>query len=185
MRVLTFDVLLPALLPSSPAFPLCPRRIRPLRCKQAKKFLGERSPQYMTARSALRELKKLSNRLYKPRVPIQPTWHSPSDQNHLDAWKAYLAWENSNPLDLDDAAALQARQQHAHKQAIMHMRFFPEIWWVATRSLWGTHHAHPDSKATLGNVARQGRQSGRSARPAPKRTRSQSGEVSVASVPAL
>lgn len=97
---------------------------------QAKKFLAERSSQYMTARSAAREMKGLVDALWKPLVPTRPTWTTAADHQHLQGWKAYLAWEEKNPLDLDDPTALQARIQYAYKQALMHMRFYPELWCV-------------------------------------------------------
>jgi cleavage stimulation factor subunit 3 len=46
----------------------------------------------------------------------------------LAAWSRYLQWEKQNPLRLEDAALQSARVTFAYKQAMMTMRFYPEIW---------------------------------------------------------
>ncbi|KAK0563174.1 mRNA 3'-end-processing protein rna14 [Tilletia horrida] len=109
----------------------------------AKKFLGDRSAAYMTARSALREMHGLADHLHRPGLPKLPAWsathlaktsHYDSDRDRelVEDWKKYLAWEAKNPLVLDDPAALQARVLGAYKRAMMTMRFYPEIWYSAS-----------------------------------------------------
>ncbi|KAJ2468378.1 mRNA 3'-end-processing protein rna14, partial [Coemansia sp. RSA 2320] len=48
--------------------------------------------------------------------------------DYLDAWKQYLKWETSNPLNLSDSAALCRRVIYAYSQACIALRFYPEIW---------------------------------------------------------
>ncbi|UZJ53960.1 hypothetical protein CBS101457_003280 [Exobasidium rhododendri] len=110
----------------------------------AKKFLAERSPAYMTARTVFREMKTLTDGLYRPLVPKVPSWAAPPslspilspltiarDRSQVEAWKKYLLWEESDPLQLEDAQILQSRITMAYRKATMHLRFFPEIWYMA------------------------------------------------------
>lgn len=80
----------------------------------------------MTARKALRELRAQYDRLYEPSIPRRPEWDT--DREHLEMWKNYLVYEQTNPLDIEDPAALQARVMMACKRAMAAMRFFSEIW---------------------------------------------------------
>lgn len=65
--------------------------------------------------------------LYQPALPSKPDW-STQTREHLDLWKRYLAYEEANPLDIEEPATLHARVQFAFKKAIGSMRFFSEIW---------------------------------------------------------
>lgn len=101
----------------------------------AKKFLADKSAQYMLARSALKEMKTLTDGLLRPKVPVKPNWKRINDHKQLAQWKAYLAWEEKNPLEISDKNLLNTRIQYAYRQAIMHMRFHPEIWYLAASHL--------------------------------------------------
>jgi cleavage stimulation factor subunit 3 len=46
-------------------------------------------------------------------------------------WKAWIEWEKTNPLNLDTENAVYTRVIYAYKQAMMNMRFYPEIWYSA------------------------------------------------------
>lgn len=84
----------------------------------------------MTARKALRELKQHTEALSPPPViPPRPTW-AESDRALAIHWKKYLKWEESNPLDIEDAGSLQSRVIYAMRKCLTQMRFFPELWWV-------------------------------------------------------
>ncbi|SCV72519.1 BQ2448_4056 [Microbotryum intermedium] len=98
----------------------------------AKKFLAELSPAYMTARKALRELRAQFSRLATPALPHPPDWSTSSDRSDLELWKSYLKWEESNPLDLENPNLLHARVGFAYKKALSNMRFFSEIWYLAS-----------------------------------------------------
>lgn len=102
---------------------------------QAKKFLADKSPAYMTARSALREIRSLTD----PPISLfhidgtlarRPSW-TERERQIVSAWKRYLAWEESNPLELDEEGAKHSRISYAFKKALVYMRFYPEIWYRA------------------------------------------------------
>ncbi len=94
---------------------------------QAKKFLAERSPLYMTARTALRDLRNHLEPIVPLDIPPRPTW-TQSDRDLVIAWRKYLKWEESNPLDIDDPVALQSRVIYGMRKCLTQMRFFPELW---------------------------------------------------------
>ncbi|KAM0792797.1 hypothetical protein ACM66B_002566 [Microbotryomycetes sp. NB124-2] len=98
----------------------------------AKKFVAELSPAYMTARKVLRELRAKFDDLPEPNLPQRPDW-SKQDKRALDMWRQYLAYEETNPLDIEEPAVLQARIGFAYKKAIASMRFFSEIWYRAAQ----------------------------------------------------
>ncbi|KIO34711.1 hypothetical protein M407DRAFT_63724 [Tulasnella calospora MUT 4182] len=111
----------------------------------AKKFLQDLSPGYMTAKTALRDLKRLLGPISTPtlstavspsafNLPPYPTW-SNDDRVLAGHWKAYLKWEEGNPLVLEDQAALHNRIISAYRKAIARMRFFPDIAWLAYHTL--------------------------------------------------
>ncbi|KAG8934999.1 mRNA 3'-end-processing protein rna14 [Tulasnella sp. 418] len=114
----------------------------------AKKFLADLSPAHMTARTALRDLKRLIQPIATPTsytagssasivLPPSPTWVGEADRQLVTAWKAYLKWEEGNPLDLEDQKVLQLRITSAYAKAVARMRFFPEISYMAFTSLNG------------------------------------------------
>lgn len=45
-------------------------------------------------------------------------------------WKAYLKWEEGNPLSIDDKSALAARVNYSLRKCLGTMRHFPELWSV-------------------------------------------------------
>ena len=96
---------------------------------QAKKFLADRSPAYMTARTALREMSSLTDALPRPALPAKPRF-SDQDRALVAAWKSYLKWEEGNPLVIEDEAMLSARIGYALRKCLGEMRHFPELWWV-------------------------------------------------------
>ncbi|GAA5920123.1 hypothetical protein JCM1841_004448 [Sporobolomyces salmonicolor] len=97
----------------------------------AKKFIAELSPSYMTARKALRELRAQHDALYTPVLPHRPDWDSAEDCAALEGWKRYLAYEESNPLEIDDLGALQQRVGFAYRKALANLRFYAEIWYLS------------------------------------------------------
>lgn len=114
----------------------------------AKKFLADRSPAYMTARSVFREMRTLTDGLNRPHLPRVPCWAMPPsletvvspltivrDRHNVELWKKYLRWEESNPLQLEDVQALQSRVLLAYRKSVMHMRFYPELWYMASNYL--------------------------------------------------
>jgi cleavage stimulation factor subunit 3 len=115
---------------------------------QAKKFLADLSPSYMTARTALRDLRRLITALTPPQsqdsaslsLPVRPTWASDNDRALAVTWKAYLKWEEGNPLDIEDPSILHSRISGAYKKAVSRMRFYPEMWCVVDQYDYRTCH---------------------------------------------
>ena len=98
--------------------------------KQAKKFIAELSPSYMTARKCLRELRAQHDALYTPLLPHPPDWTSPQSITALEGWKRYLSFEEMNPLEMDDLGSVMNRVSFAYRKALACLRFYAEIWYV-------------------------------------------------------
>src|SRR5690348_9243390 len=96
----------------------------------AKKFLQERSAGYMTARMMWKELRKLTDGINRNLLPRPVKW-TERELHQLEQWKRYIRWEQSNPLNFEDTSALSARVAWTYKQALLSMRFYPEIWFEA------------------------------------------------------
>ncbi|KAI8358476.1 hypothetical protein EDC96DRAFT_465074 [Choanephora cucurbitarum] len=94
----------------------------------AKKFLGEKSSAYMTARTALREMRLFTDNINTNAVPLPPQW-TPAELTQLDLWKKYIEWEKGDPLQLEDENAIMERVAYTYQQAFLVLRFYPEIWY--------------------------------------------------------
>ncbi|KAJ8697549.1 mRNA 3'-end-processing protein rna14 [Pleurotus ostreatus] len=107
----------------------------------AKKFMADLSPSHMQARTVLRQLQKHLGPLFPPLAPSSrrplylpsPPSFSPPDRALVGAWKAYLKWEESNPLEIEekDKASLITRIQSVYRKAVIRMRYYSEIWFMA------------------------------------------------------
>lgn len=94
----------------------------------------------MTARVTRNELAEHYKRLRLPSGPINlnaplelpvPPAMRVEDRSLLAAWRKYLEFEESNPLDIDeDKANLTWRLINVYRKAVIQMRFFPEVWYV-------------------------------------------------------
>lgn len=91
----------------------------------------------MTARSSYTELQNITRDLIRTSLPrLPPVTGSDGDvefAQQVDIWKRWIAWEKGDPLVLkdDDATAFKARVVYVYKQALMALRFVPEIWFEA------------------------------------------------------
>lgn len=100
-----------------------------------KKSLQDVTPAYMKARAALPQLSAHLQGLGFPRdptklwLPTLPTF-SPQELLLIGRWKAYLRWEEGNPLEIEekDHATLHSRVQMVYRKAMIRMRYYPEIW---------------------------------------------------------
>ncbi|KAJ3496355.1 hypothetical protein NLJ89_g10496 [Agrocybe chaxingu] len=103
----------------------------------AKKFMYDLCPAQIRARTVLQQLKthlgplNASNprQLYLPLLPKFDT----SERTLVSKWKAYLRWEESNPLGIEDKdqETLFLQLQGIYQKAITQMRYYPEIWFMA------------------------------------------------------
>ncbi|PGH18115.1 hypothetical protein AJ79_00743 [Helicocarpus griseus UAMH5409] len=103
-----------------------------------RKFLQERSPAYMTARSSFTELQNITRELVRaslPRLPPAPGCEGEEDFNkQVQIWKRWIKWEKDDPLvlkDEDSGAGYKARVLYVYRQALMALRFLPDIWFDA------------------------------------------------------
>ncbi|QRW27609.1 mRNA 3'-end-processing protein RNA14 [Rhizoctonia solani] len=79
-------------------------------------------------------------------LPTPPAW-TESDRAAVQGWKAYVKWEESNPLDLEDTAALHGRVSAAYRKACAAMQFYPEIWYLAYN--WANASGKPDDAMAI------------------------------------
>ncbi|KAI9728344.1 MAG: mRNA 3'-end-processing protein rna14 [Chrysothrix sp. TS-e1954] len=103
----------------------------------ARKFLQERSPSYITARTAFTNLQKITQSLNRNTTPVLPPalgFEGEADyMKQVDLWKRWIEWEKEDPLYLKDEEleAYKYRVLYAYKQSVMTMRFWPEFWFEA------------------------------------------------------
>ncbi|KAL1702972.1 hypothetical protein EV121DRAFT_261552 [Schizophyllum commune] len=121
----------------------------------AKKFIADLNPAYMQARATLRKLKELTQGLFPHStsredmtLPMPPTF-SNADLSLIGRWRAYLKWEMDNPLEIEekDRTTLIARIQAVYRKAVIRMRYYPEIWFMAYN--WTNANAKPDDAIAL------------------------------------
>ncbi|KAK6081648.1 cfia complex component [Seiridium cupressi] len=99
-----------------------------------RKFLQERSPSYMSARSANTQLDSITRGLHRstiPRLPPAPGFDGDLEfGEQVELWKKWIAWEKGDPLVLkdDEPETFKCRVIYVYKQALMALRFWPELW---------------------------------------------------------
>ncbi|KAI9798586.1 MAG: mRNA 3'-end-processing protein rna14 [Piccolia ochrophora] len=103
-----------------------------------RKFLQEKSPAYMTARSSFTELENITqglNRTTLPKLPPAPGFDGDDEfTKQVQLWKRWIDWERHDPLVLkdEDTAAYKARVVFVFQQALMALRFWPAMWFEAS-----------------------------------------------------
>lgn len=99
-----------------------------------RKFLAEKSPAYMSAKSANTALENVTRGLHRtnlPRLPPAPGFDGDVEyMDQVEIWKRWIAFEKSDPLDIktDEPELFRKRILYAYKQALMALRFWPEMW---------------------------------------------------------
>ncbi|KAJ4347650.1 mRNA 3'-end-processing protein rna14 [Ascochyta clinopodiicola] len=103
-----------------------------------RKNLQEKSPSYMTARSAINVLEnnitRGINKTTLPRLPPAPGFDGYDEyMNQVKLWKQWIQWEKSDPLECaaDDRALYNKRVLHIYRNALRPLRFWPELWYDA------------------------------------------------------
>ncbi|KAF8173783.1 hypothetical protein K438DRAFT_1610401 [Mycena galopus ATCC 62051] len=104
----------------------------------AKKFMSELSPAHMQARTVLRQLnihlQGLGNNNNNTGIFLPaPATFSAQERQLIGRWKAYLKWEEGNPLEIEekDRATFISRVEKVYRKAVIRMRYYPEIWFMA------------------------------------------------------
>ncbi|KAF9873508.1 cfia complex component [Colletotrichum karsti] len=99
-----------------------------------RQFIQKRSPAYMTAKASNSQLDRLIPRLQRttlPRLPPAPGFDGDQDfMEQVDLWKKWIQWEKEDPLVLqeEEPEAYRGRVLYCYKQALMALRFWPEMW---------------------------------------------------------
>ncbi|KAG5637435.1 hypothetical protein H0H81_004594 [Sphagnurus paluster] len=125
----------------------------------AKKFMADLSPAHMQARTTLRQLTNHVSSLYpnpppapqhRPEImlPSLPTFTA-AERTLVGKWKAYLKWEEGNPLEIEDKdrAVLVSRIQSVYRKAVIRMRYYTEIWFMAYT--WTMSVGKPDEAMSI------------------------------------
>lgn len=102
----------------------------------AKKMLADKSPAYMTARSAARELQLILTRLDRDDYALDPQ-EMPQEMAawKFEEWNGWVEWEKKNTLILPPAA-LHQRIVYSYKVSLsVALRLFPEAWFNYSRYL--------------------------------------------------
>lgn len=88
----------------------------------------------MSAKSANIALDNITRNLKRtnlPRLPPAPGFDGDQEfREQVDIWKKWIAWEKDDPLVLanDEPKLFKQRVIYCYKQALMALRFWPEIW---------------------------------------------------------
>lgn len=104
---------------------------------QGRKFLQERSPDYMTARGANVELRNMTQHLDRTTLsgyPPAPGFAGDEEYRiQVAIWTKWIQWEKDDPLvfKTNNFEAYKKRVLYAYKQALMALRFWPDIWYDA------------------------------------------------------
>lgn len=91
----------------------------------------------MTARSCFTELQNITRDLDRTTLPrLPPIAGSDGDVEfvrQVDIWRRWIEWEKGDPLVLkdEDPSAYKNRVVYVYKQALMALRFVPEVWYDA------------------------------------------------------
>ncbi|KAF4126057.1 cleavage stimulation factor subunit 3 [Geosmithia morbida] len=118
-----------------------------------RKFIQERSPGYMSAKSANIALDNITRGLKRtnlPRLAPAPGFDGDAEfREQVDIWKRWIAWEKEDPLVLaaDEPKVFRQRVMYCYRQALMALRFWPEIWVDAAEWCFGNQVRDPGSNA--------------------------------------
>ncbi|KAI0711702.1 hypothetical protein C8Q76DRAFT_623595 [Earliella scabrosa] len=80
--------------------------------------------------------------------PVLPI-HDQQSQGLVKRWRQYLLWEESDPLELGQISqqAYLDRVRHAYRKAMVRMRYYPEIWFMA--HVWASKVGNSDEGVTF------------------------------------
>ncbi|KAK5000031.1 mRNA 3'-end-processing protein rna14 [Elasticomyces elasticus] len=102
-----------------------------------RKYVQEKSPHYITARTTYTRLQTITKHLKRYVVPILPPVPGCEGDDEYAAqvktWKDWIAYEKEDPLVLkdEDKTAYLNRVHYTYRQAVMTLRFWPEVWFDA------------------------------------------------------
>ncbi|KAI4255224.1 MAG: hypothetical protein L6R42_006835 [Xanthoria sp. 1 TBL-2021] len=103
-------------------------------------FLQKESPAYVTARSSYIQLSNITRNLRRTTLArLPPALGFDGDREYaeqLEIWKKWIQWEKDDPLVLKEGNEEERKQWRTrvvfvYQQAVMDMRFWPELWYDA------------------------------------------------------
>ncbi|KAL8771700.1 MAG: hypothetical protein Q9209_002891 [Squamulea sp. 1 TL-2023] len=103
-------------------------------------FLQKESPAYVTARSSYIQLSNITRNLRRTTLArLPPALGFDGDREYgeqLEIWKKWIQWEKDDPLVLKEGNEEERKQWRnrvvfVYQQAVMDMRFWPEMWYDA------------------------------------------------------
>lgn len=110
--------------------------------KLARSLIAQHSPNYMSAKSANMALDNITRKLQRTNLPrLPPALGFDGYEEYMeqvDLWKKWVIWEKSDPLELkaDEPETLKSRIFYVYRQALMALRFWPEMWVDAAEWCW-------------------------------------------------
>ncbi|KAK2609740.1 hypothetical protein N8I77_003227 [Diaporthe amygdali] len=120
--------------------------------KVGRALLAQHSPNYMSAKSTNMALDNITRGLQRtnlPRLPPAPGFDGDDDYTEqIELWKKWISYEQSDPLDLktEDSATLKKRVLYVYQQALMALRFWPEMWVDAAEWCFENEMVGPDGR---------------------------------------
>ncbi|KAL2143469.1 hypothetical protein VTI28DRAFT_10390 [Corynascus sepedonium] len=121
-----------------------------------RKYLAEKSASYMSAKSANTALDNITRGLQRttlPRLPPAPGFDGDQEyMEQVEIWNKWISWEKSDPLDLKDdkeqPGLYQKRILYVYNQALMALRFWPEMWVDAAQWCFDNDITSKDGSST-------------------------------------
>ncbi|CAN8104785.1 unnamed protein product [Discula destructiva] len=110
--------------------------------KLGRALVSQHSPSYMSAKSANMALDNMTRRLQRtniPRLPAAPGFDGDVEYaEQVELWMKWINWEKSDPLELkeDEPQTLRSRILYVYRQALMALRFWPDMWVDAAEWCW-------------------------------------------------
>lgn len=122
--------------------------------KVGRALLAQHSPNYMSAKSTNMALDNITRGLQRtnlPRLPPAPGFEGDDDYTEqIELWKKWISYEQSDPLDLktEDPTAWKKRVHYVYQQALMALRFWPDMWVDAAEWCFDNEMVSPDGRDT-------------------------------------
>lgn len=113
----------------------------------AAKMTTEKSSDYMNAKTVTREYERCVCDLNRGAPSLPPTGLS-QERKQVELWHKYVAWEKSNPLNVQDETIAIKRTMFAYEQAFLCIGHHPSIWLEAANYLQGSAKTMADKSDT-------------------------------------
>lgn len=128
---------------------------------QGRKNVQELGPHYMSAKQARHNFDRFFGGMDRRSLPMLPPLHGCEGEDQfadqVDRWKAWVEWEKADPVSLkdDEAPLYRKRVLYVLKQAVISLRFYPQMWFDAAQWCYETASSTPDP-TTAAELVQQG-----------------------------